>query len=108
MKAPQASARAPVGAVIYADDPERIATATRLRPVRNGGNVVIALPYDQIVFERSWTRDNAMYVSPAQAAIDCLTGPGRMPAEGDALLDWMRRKVPRWQATSLTAQSALP
>ena len=105
---PLVSVVAPEIAVIYADDPERIATATRLRPVRNGGNVVIALPYDQIVFERSWTRDNVTYVSPAQAAIDCLTGPGRMPAEGDALLDWMRRKVPRWQATSLTAQSALP
>ena len=67
-----------------------------------------ALPYDQIVLGRTWTKDNAIYVSPAQAAIDCLTGPGRMPAEGDALLDWMRRKAPRWQATSLTGEPALP
>ena len=102
------SVAAPEIAVVYAEDPERIATATRLRPVRNGGNVVIAVPYDQIVFERTWTKDNAVYVSPAQAAIDCLTGPSRMPAEGDALIDWMRRKAPRWQATSLTAQPALP
>ena len=105
---PLVSVAAPEIAVVYAEDPERIATATRLRPVRNGGNVVIALPYDQIVFERTWTKDNAIYVSPAQAAIDCLTGPARMPAEGDALLDWMRRKAPRWQATSLTAQPSLP
>ena len=102
------SVAAPEIAVVYAEDPERIAVGARLRPVRNGGNVVIALPYDQIVFERTWTKDNAIYVSPAQAAIDCLTGPGRMPAEGDALLDWMRRKAPRWQATSLTAQPGLP
>jgi len=105
---PLVSVAAPEIAVIYADDPERIATATRLRQVRNGGNVVIALPYDRIVFERTWTKDNAIYVSPAQAAIDCLTGPGRMPAEGEALLDWMRRKAPRWQATSLAAQPTLP
>ena len=105
---PLVSVAAPEIAVVYAEDPERIAVGARLRPVRNGGNVVIALPYDQIVFERTWTKDNAIYVSPAQAAIDCLTGPGRMPAEGDALLDWMRRKAPRWQATSLTAQPGLP
>ncbi len=105
---PLVSVAAPEIAVVYAEDPERIATATRLRRVRNGGNVVIALPYDQIVFERTWTKDNAIYVSPAQAAIDCLTGPGRMPAEGDALLDWMRRKAPDWQAASLTTQPVLP
>jgi len=105
---PLVSVAAPEIAVVYAEDPERIATTTRLRRVRNGGNVVIALPYDQVVFKRPWTRDKAVYVSPAQAAIDCLTGPGRMPAEGDALLDWMRRKAPRWQAASLTTRSALP
>jgi len=105
---PLVSVAAPETAVVYTEDPERIATATRLRRVRNGGNVVIAAPYDQIVFERTWTKNNAIYVSPAQAAIDCLTGPGRMPAEGDALLDWMRRKAPRWQATSLTTRPELP
>ena len=105
---PLVSVAVPEIAVVYAEDPERIATATRLRPVRNGGNVVIALPYDQVVLERTWSKDNAIYVSLAQAAIDCLTGPGRMPAEGNALLGWMRRKAPRWQATSLTGEPALP
>jgi len=105
---PLVSVAAPEIAVVYAEDPERIATTTRLRRVRNGGNVVIAVPYDQIVFERTWTKDDAIYVSPTQAAIDCLTGPGRMPAEGDALLDWMRRKAPRWRAPSLTTRPALP
>ena len=76
---PLVSVAAPEIAVVYAEDPERIAVGARLRPVRNGGNVVIALPYDQIVFERTWTKDNAIYVSPAQAAIDCLTGPARLP-----------------------------
>jgi len=105
---PLVSVAAPEIAVVYADDPEWIATATRLRRVRNGGNVVIALPYDQVVFERTWNEDNTIYVSPAQTAIDCLTGPGRMPAEADALLDWMRTKAPRWQATSLTTPPAMP
>jgi len=102
------SVAAPEIAVVYADDPERIASLTRLRQVKNGGNVVIAQPYDQIVFERTWTQDNVTYASVAQIAVDCLTGPGRMPAEGEALLGWMQRKAPRWQAPSLTTSAEKP
>jgi hypothetical protein len=102
------SVTAPEVAVVYADDPERIATLTRLRQVRNGGNVVIARPYDQIVFERTWTRDSVVYASVAQIAVDCLTGPGRMPAEGEALLEWMQHNAPRWQAPSLTTAADRP
>ena len=99
---------APEIAVTFAEDPERIADLTRLRPVSNGGNVVIARPYDRIVCERTWTRDNVVYASPAQIVTDCLTGPGRMPAEGEALLEWMQRKAPRWQAPSLSTPADLP
>ncbi|MCQ3812645.1 MAG: hypothetical protein KTV68_19080 [Acidimicrobiia bacterium] len=99
--APLVSVAAPEIAVVYADDPELIANLTKLQPVRTGGNVVIARPYDQIVFKRTWNRDGITYASPAQIAVDCLTGPGRMPAEGDALLEWMDRRAPSWQAVSL-------
>ncbi len=99
--APLVSVTAPEIAIVYADDPELIADLTKLQPVRTGGNVVIARPYDQIVFKRTWNRDGITYVSPAQLAVDCLTGPGRMPAEGDALLAWMDRSAPSWQAASL-------
>ena len=106
--APLVSVTAAEIAVVYADDPERVATLTRLRQVRSGGNVVIARPYDRVVFEHTWSRGRAVYTSPAQTAVDCLTGPGRMPAEGEALLDWLRRKAPRWQASSLTRPADLP
>lgn len=102
------SVAAPEIAVVFAEDPERIASVTRLRPVRNGGNVVTALPYDPIVFERTWRKGNAVYASLAQIAMDCLTGPGRMPAEGEALLDWLGRKAPRWQAPALGEPADLP
>jgi len=100
------SVTAPEIAVVYADDPERVADTLRLRQVRNGGNVVIARPYDQIVFKRTTTTGNITYVSPVQAAIDCLTGPGRMPAQGEALIKWMTDKPSRWQAPSLTNELA--
>jgi hypothetical protein len=92
---------APEMAVVYTDDPERLAKAARLLPAKVGANVVLAQPYDPIVFERCQVTDGVRMVSVAQAAIDCLTGPGRMPAEGEALLAWMRRNPARWRATGL-------
>ena len=102
------SVTAPEIAVVFAQDPERIADTMRLRPVRNGGNVVTALPYDPIVFERTWKEENIVYASVAQIVMDCMTGFGRMPAEADALLDWMQRRAPRWQAPSLASAATMP
>lgn len=99
---------APEIAVVYTDDPERLAETVRLRPTRTGGNVVTALPYDPIVYERTWEQDGLVFASIAQIAIDCLTGFGRMPAEGDALLTWMRQRAPRWQSRSLNEAAELP
>lgn len=105
---PLVSVTAPEIAVVYSDDPELIANLAKLQPVRTGGNIVIARPYDQIVFRRTWNRDGITYASPAQIAVDCLTGPGRMPAEGDALLEWMDTRAPGWQAASLHNAAELP
>ncbi|MDQ6909496.1 MAG: hypothetical protein M3Z84_01730, partial [Actinomycetota bacterium] len=92
---------APEMAVIYADDPDRLARAGRLLPATRGANVVLAEPYDRIVFERTIGSGAETYVAPAQVALDCLTGNGRMPAEGEAVLAWMRKNEPRWRAASL-------
>ena len=102
------SVAAPEVAVVYADDPERLADALRLRPTRTGGNVVTALPYDPIVYERTWEQADLVFASVAQVAIDSLTGFARMPAEGDALLAWMRQRAPRWQSPSLAEAASLP
>lgn len=88
---------APEIAVIYTEDPERLAKAARLLPATTGSNVILAAPYDPIVLKRGRDLDRVPLVSVAQAAIDSLTGPGRMPAEGEALLTWMRRAEGRWR-----------
>ena len=95
-------------AVVYTDDPEHLADVTRLRQVRAGGNVSLARPYDPIAFERTWTRDSLIYSSIPQIAVDCLTGPSRMPAEGEALIAWMRANTLRWQSSSRASQSDTP
>ena len=88
-------------------DPERLAKVGRLLPATTGANVVLEVPYDEIVNERTRVAAKLTYVSTAQAAIDCLTGSGRMPEEGEALIAWMRRNVGRWQFGSLTAPKAV-
>ena len=100
-----ASAIAPVAApeiaVIYTEDPERVAKTARLLPATSGANVILAAPYDPIVLRRGRMLADVPAVSVAQAAIDALTGPGRMPSEGEALVAWMRRNETSWRATKL-------
>ena len=89
------------GLVIRTDDPERLAEAGHLLPATSGANVVLAVPYDPIVFPRTQADAGVPLVSVTQIAIDTLTGPGRMPSEGEPVLDWMRRKATKWQYTAL-------
>lgn len=88
-------------AVIYTDDPERLAKVARLLPTDTGANVVLAQPFDPIVFERIRTDGSFPRVSVAQTAIDLLTRSARMPEEGEALLRWMQQNAPRWRSFTL-------
>jgi hypothetical protein len=96
---------APEVAIVYADDPERVVRAGRLLGATRGTNVILAEPYEPIVWERLVTSGGATYVSTAQAALDCLTGNARMPAEGEAVLAWMRKNEPRWRNGTLGPRS---
>jgi hypothetical protein len=95
------SVAAPEVAIIYAEDPERLAKAGRLLPTASGANVILAKPYNPIVFERGSSDAAFPCVSVAQIALDSLTGSARMPAEGEALIDWMRRNETRWLEPTL-------
>ncbi len=95
---------APEQAVIFTDDPERLARVGRLLSATRGANVVLLEPNDPIVFDRTVTSDGIPNVSVAQAALDCLTGNARMPAEGEALLTWMRKNEARWRTGILAAR----
>ena len=92
---------APTVAVVYTDDPARLAKDYRLRPTRTGGNVITAVPYDPIVYERTRTIDGIEHASITQVLIDCLTGMQRMPSEGEALLKWMKQNEQRWRFNTL-------
>jgi hypothetical protein len=105
-----ASRIAPVAAptllTVYADDPRVAADSLGLIPADHGANIAILLPFDPVVWERTSVVDGITYVAPSQAAADCLTGNGRMPAEGDALLQWMTENESLWRLRTLPERSS--
>lgn len=92
--APIAPART---AVVYVEDAARAADRLRLRPAEVGANVVLAEPFDEVVWDRTLTLDRLVTVAPSQLAADLLTGPGREPSEGEELLVWMRKNQSAWR-----------
>ena len=98
-----ANRRAPVAeprlATIYADDPDAAAESLGLRPAETGGNVLIVLPFDPVVFERVECDDGITYARVTQVLLDLMKGPGRGPAESEALLEWMRINEDKWKLT---------
>jgi hypothetical protein len=92
---------APVMLVAYARDVGTTATAFELLPADRGANVVLLRPFDEVVWERTMVADGICYVSPSQVAADCLTGNGRMPSEGEALVTWMVENQAEWRTPSV-------
>lgn len=91
---------APALLVAYVRDMEAMAETFGLLPADRGANVVLLRPFDEVVWERTKCDSETTYVAPSQVAVDCLTGNGRMPAEGEAVLTWMMENEREWRAPS--------
>ena len=91
---------APAQLMIYATDPATVAEDLGLLATNESADVVLLEPFDTVVWNRPRTIDEVRYVPISQAAIDCLTGPGRMPAEGNAIIDWMTKNENQWRLAS--------
>ncbi len=102
----QAPVAAPAQLVVYVDDAETTAAILNLLPADVGADVVLLRPYDVVVADRSELVDGFRVVAPSQLALDCLAGNGRMPAEGEALLEWMAADVERWRRRSIKGLSS--
>jgi hypothetical protein len=92
---------APALLVVYSERPAALAAALEMIPADSGTNVVLLRPFDPVVWERTVEWDGVRYVAPSQAAVDCLTGNGRMPSEGEALINWMLADEQEWRLHSL-------
>ncbi|MEU0984061.1 hypothetical protein ABZ488_33100 [Streptomyces griseus] len=86
-----------VGSWLDIDD---VADELGLLPVYEGADVLLLNEPDSFVRKGSEFVDGVQYVAPSQAALDCLAGPGRMPAEGEALLNFMEAHPQEWRAST--------
>jgi hypothetical protein len=84
--------------MLFADEAEETAKKLGLRPAESGANVLLAEPFDPVVFDRTRDRDGVLCVAPSQAVVNLLTGPGRSPAEAEALLTWMKENEDAWRS----------
>jgi hypothetical protein len=84
-------------AAIYVNDVTGWSERLELRPAESGANAWLLEPYDDVVFDRTASREGVVCVSPTQLAVDLLTGPGRDPSEGEELLAWMKGSERAWR-----------
>ena len=92
---------APALLTVYSDSPSDLAAALRMIPADTGANVAVLRPFDPVVWTRTVEADRIRFVAPSQTVVDCLTGNGRMPSEGEALLEWMLTNESEWRLDAL-------
>jgi hypothetical protein len=92
---------APITAVrlmtVFVNNIPAAAEELGLREIDVGANVVLAEPFDPVVFERTWSRGSIVYAALSQVAADLMTSPGRGPAEAEALMRWMGEHEDDWR-----------
>ncbi|WP_410540589.1 helix-turn-helix domain-containing protein [Streptomyces sp. KL2] len=81
---------------------DRVADELDLLPVAEGADVLLLRAKDRSVWERPVEISGIWQVGPSQLAMDCLSGSGRMPAEGEAVLEFMAKHEASWRKTDLS------
>lgn len=92
---------APAKAVyIYVSSIQEASEQWGLRPNTAAPNVILLEPRtvgDVPFVNTVLSKDGYPVAAPAQVAADLLHGPGREPAEGEYLIDWMKANEERWR-----------
>ena len=81
---------------VFVPDASAAAAALGMRPADRGANVVLIEPFDSVVFRGASTKNGLAYAASSQVVADLLTGPGRAPEEGAALLDVLAEQDVGW------------
>ena len=91
------AAVAPVALLtVFVPDATAAAAALGVRPVDRGANVVLVEPFDAVVFRGAGVKDGLTYAAASQVVADLLTGTGRAPEEGAALIDALADQDDGW------------
>jgi hypothetical protein len=80
---------------------DQIAATLGLLRTDIGADVLLLRAKNEIVFEGTRSVDGLPHVALSQLALDSLSGTGRMPAEGEAVLTYMTEHEKEWRAESL-------
>ncbi len=94
---------APELLVLYTRSPSELAKELGLLPSDAGADTILVRPEGQAVFNGSSEETGLWWAAPSQVAIDCLAGSGRMPSEGEAVIEWMRVNQDRWRYPTIRA-----
>lgn len=81
--------------------PDEVGEDLGLLRVDKGADVLLLRAHDPVVFERTADMGGLRRVALSQLVLDCLSGPGRMPAEGEAVLAYMMENLELWRAAQL-------
>jgi hypothetical protein len=84
-------------AAVFTANPGQLSKELELHDGSSASNVLLARPFDEVAFARAEVIDGVRYAALSQTAVDLLTGPGRDPAEGEALIAWMRANEADWR-----------
>ncbi len=72
-----------------------------LLPVDEGADLLVIQATNNGVFARARMVEGLPHVALSQLVLDCLPGPGRMPASGEAVLEYMRAHQSDWRLENL-------
>lgn len=87
-------------AYVYVSSIQEASEQWSLRPNATAPNVILLEPrtVGDVPFSNTTpSNDGYPVAAPAQVAADLLNGPGREPAEGEYLIDWMKANEERWR-----------
>lgn len=89
--------------VVYTMTPRDLESELELLSAETGADTVLVRPDNAVVFARAKPDGGIAWAAPSQVALDCLAGAGRMPSEGEALIEWMRQNESEWRCPSIEA-----
>lgn len=74
-----------------------------LWPASEGADVLLLRAKDRSVWQRPLWHDGLWHVGPSQLVLDCLSGPGRMPAEGEKAMEFLAAHESSWRKSDLSS-----
>jgi DNA-binding MarR family transcriptional regulator len=96
-----AKVAAPTQLLMYVEDATAMRQYGRLLPTDRLPDVVLLEPEDDAQLAASRTIGEIQHVELSQLVLDCLGGNGRLPEEGQAVLEWMQAHESEWRVPQL-------